>query len=107
MADFSNSVLGVTGASGYVGKAVIAELKARGATKIVAVTRDPAKLTELEGVEVRAGDFAKPETLDAAFKGIDRLLIISTDTIGARIDHQVAAIDAAERAGVGHIIYTS
>lgn len=106
MADFSNSVLGVTGAGGYVGRAVIAELKARGANKIVAITRDPAKAADL-GVDVRAGDFARPETLDAAFKGIDRLLIISTDTVGIRIDQQRAAIDAAERAGVGHILYTS
>jgi NAD(P)H dehydrogenase (quinone) len=106
MADFSNSVLGVTGASGYVGRAVIANLKARGANRIVAITRDPARLTDL-GVETRAGDFAKPETLAAAFEGIDRLLIISTDSVGVRIDQQRGAIDAAEAAGIGHIIYTS
>ncbi len=104
MADFSNSVLGVTGAGGYVGRAVIVNLKARGANRIVAITRDPAKLADLE---VRAGDFAKPETLDAAFKGVDRLLIISTDSVGVRIGQQTGAIDAAERAGVSHIIYTS
>lgn len=107
MPDFSNAVLGVTGASGYVGQAVVANLKARGAKKIVAITRDPAKLAGLVGVEVRTGDFSKPETLDAAFKGIDRLLIVSTDAIGARIPQQVAAIDAAERAGVSHLLYTS
>ena len=107
MTDFSNSVLGVTGASGYVGRAVIASLKARGASKIVAITRDPAKIAEIEGVEVRAGDFAKSETLEAAFKGIDRLLLISTSDVGIRLPHQIAAIDAAERAGVGHILYTS
>ena len=107
MADFSNSVLGVTGAAGYVGRAVISNLKTRGASKVVAITRDPAKLADIEGIEVRAGDFSKPDTLDAAFKGIDRLLIISTDTVGVRISHQTGAIDSAERAGVGHILYTS
>jgi NAD(P)H dehydrogenase (quinone) len=107
MADFTNSVLGVTGAAGYVGRAVVANLRARGAGRIVAVTRDPGKLADVEGVEVRGGDFSRPETLDAAFKGIDRLLIISTDTIGVRIPHQTGAIDAAEQAGVGHILYTS
>lgn len=107
MADFSNSVLGVTGAAGYVGRAVIANLKARGAKRVVAVTRDPAKLADMEGIEVRAGDFSRPDTLAAAFKGVDRLLIISTDTVGVRIEHQTGAIDAAERAGVGHILYTS
>src|SRR5690606_32067343 len=100
-------VLGVTGASGYVGRAVIAHLKARGANKIVAITRDPAKLADIEGVEARAGDFDKPETLAAAFRGIDRLLVISTSEVGSRLAGQAAAIDAAERAGVGHILYTS
>ena len=107
MADFSNSVLGVSGASGYVGRAVIAELKRRGAKKIVAITRDASKIADLDGVEVRTADFYKPETLAAAFKGIDRLLVISTSNIGERLPHQIAAIDAAEKAGVGHIIYTS
>jgi NAD(P)H dehydrogenase (quinone) len=68
VADFSNSVLGVSGASGYVGRAVISNLKARGAKKIVALTRDPGKLADIEGVEVRAADFYEPETLDLAFK---------------------------------------
>lgn len=107
MADFSNSVLGVAGAGGYVGRAVIANLKARGAKKIVAVTRDPSKLAEIDGIEVRPGDFYKPETLATAFKGIDRLLLISTSNVGERLPHQIAAVDAAERAGVGHILYTS
>lgn len=106
MADFSNSVLGVSGASGVVGRSVIANLKARGANKIVAITRDPAKVADL-GVEVRTADFYKPETLEGAFKGIDRLLLISTSNVGERLPHQLAAVDAAERAGVGHILYTS
>jgi NAD(P)H dehydrogenase (quinone) len=107
MADFSNSVLGVTGAAGYVGRAVIANLKARGAKKIVAITRDPAKIADIDGVEIRSADFYKPETLSAAFAGIDRLLIISTSNVGERLPHQLAAVDAADHAGVGHIIYTS
>lgn len=107
MTDFSNSVLGVTGANGYVGRAVIANLKARGAKRIVAITRDPAKLADVDGLEVRRGDFADAASLDAAFKGVERLLIISTDTVGIRIPQQTGAIDAAERAGVSHILYTS
>jgi NAD(P)H dehydrogenase (quinone) len=107
MADFSGTVLGVTGASGYVGSAVIANLKARGAKRIVAITRDPGKLSDLDGVEVRAGDFYKPETLGPAFAGIDRLLMISAAVVGERLPHQIAAVEAAERAGVSHILYTS
>jgi NAD(P)H dehydrogenase (quinone) len=107
MSDFSSSVLGVTGANGYVGRAVIAQLKARGAKHIVAITRDPKKLADIDGIEVRRGDFSEPASLDAAFKGIERLLIISTDSVGVRIGQQTGAIDAAEKAGVSHILYTS
>ena len=107
MTDFSNSVLGVTGASGSLARTVIANLKTRGAKKIVAVTRDPGKIAEIDGVEARAADFSKPETLDAAFEGIDRLLIVSATGLGVRIARHIAAIDAAERAGVSHLLYTS
>lgn len=107
MADFSGSVLGVTGASGALARTVIGYLKSRGAKKIVAVTRDRGKIADIEGVEARAGDFSKPETLDSAFQGVERLLIISATDLGVRIGRHVAAIDAAERAGVSHILYTS
>lgn len=110
MSDFSNSTIAVTGAAGHLGRAVIGYLQARGAKHIVAVTRDPAKLAGLKGVEVRRGDFNDPVSLDAAFRGVDRLLIISTDTIGAdggRARQHIAAVDAAERAGVSYIAYTS
>jgi NAD(P)H dehydrogenase (quinone) len=107
MADFSGAVLGVTGASGYVGRAVVHNLKQRGAKRIVAISRDPGTLADLDGVEVRAGDFYKPETLGTAFAGIDRLLMISAAVVGERLPHQIAAVDAAERAGVSHILYTS
>lgn len=110
MSDFSNSTIGVTGASGQLGRAVIAQLQQRGAKKIVAITRDPAKLADLHGVDVRAGDFSNPASLAAAFKGVERLLVISTDTVGipgGRHVQHTAAIDAAERAGVKHIVYTS
>jgi NAD(P)H dehydrogenase (quinone) len=86
---------------------VIANLKARGAKKIVAITRDPAKLTDVQGIEVRAGDFSQPDGLAAAFAGIDRLLLISSDALGVRREQQVRAVELAEQAGVSHILYTS
>ena len=110
MSDFSNSTIGVTGASGHLGRAVIAHLQRRGAKKIVAITRDPAKLADLHGVDARVGDFANPASLDTAFRGVDRLLLISTDAVGipgGRHPLHSAAIDAAERAGVKHVVYTS
>ncbi len=112
MSDFSNSTLGVTGAAGPFGRTVVETLLARGAKQIVAITRAPDKLADLaaKGVTIRAGDFDDPKSLDAAFAGIDRLLIVSTDKVGqpgARFAQHKAAVEAAKRAGVKHILYTS
>ena len=59
------------------------------------------------GATTRTADFAQPETLAAAFEGVDRLLIISTDDVDTRLPGQLAAISAAQAAGVGHVLYTS
>lgn len=56
-------------------------------------------------MDVRQGDFDHQETLDAAFAGIDRILLVSAD--GAQIRQHANAVAAAERAGVGFIAYTS
>lgn len=114
MAD-SNNVLGVTGASGKLGREVLELLldeQKIAPSRIVAITRDPAKLADFakRGVQVRAGDFEKVETLPTAFAGVQRLLIISTDAIdrpGRRLDQHRNAIAAAKAAGVKHVVYTS
>src|SRR4051812_32571450 len=96
---------GITGASGTLGRLTTEALLARvPASDVVLITRDPSKL-DGNGAEVRAGDFSDPASLD--FSGIDRLLIISTDTVGTRVAAQKAAIDAAVAAGVDRIAYTS
>lgn len=102
----------VTGAAGHLGRRVVDYLLERNAGPIIATTRDPSKLAELaaKGVDVRAADFDKPETLSSAFAGADRLLLISTDAVyvpGQRVAQHKAAIAAAEMAGVKHIVYTS
>ncbi len=109
MSDFINTSLLVTGASGHLGRAAVEELLARGATKVIAGTRDPSKLADLadKGVEIRTVDFNDPASLPAAFAGVERLLIVSTDGIGSRIAQQTAAVEAARAAGVRHIVYTS
>jgi NAD(P)H dehydrogenase (quinone) len=61
-------------------------------------------------VEVRKGDFDDPATLDAAFRGGERLLIVSTDSLdrpGHRFEQHRNAIEAAVRSGVKHVLYTS
>ncbi len=105
----------VTGANGHLGRRVIAhllEMHKISPANIVATSRDPGKLDALakQGVQVRQADFENPATLDNAFKGVDRALIISTDAIdrpGRRLAQHKAAVEAAKRAGVKHVLYTS
>jgi NAD(P)H dehydrogenase (quinone) len=109
MTQFKNDTILVTGASGQFGRLVLDELLAKGASKIVAGTRAPDKLAaySAKGVDVRALDFEKTDTLASAFAGVDRVLIISTDSVGSRFAQHQAAIAAAQEAGVKHIVYTS
>lgn len=110
MASSKKSRVLVSGAGGQMGRRVVDLLVAGGGVEVVAGTRDPNKLTGLADVAVRKVDFDDPLTLDAAFAGIDRVLIISTDAIGVpgqRQRQHRAAVDAAARAGVSHIVYTS
>lgn len=99
---------GVTGASGQLGRLVTAGLTAAvDPREVVLITRSPDALAPHPGTTVRLGDFARPETLDHAFAAIETLLLISTDTVGVRLEQQRAAIAAAARAGVGRVLYTS
>jgi NAD(P)H dehydrogenase (quinone) len=100
----------VTGASGHLGRRVVEELLDRvDARELILVTRHPDVLAEYAdgGAQVRAGDFTDPSSLPGAFAGGERLLLISTDAIGARVQHQRDAIDAAVAAGIRHVAYTS
>ena len=101
----------VTGATGKFGTKVVETLlKTVPASQLAVSVRKPEKAEGLRarGVEVRQGDFDHPETLDSAFAGIDRLLIISADGDNeTRIRQHANAVAAAERAGVKFIAYTS
>lgn len=101
----------VTGATGQLGRLVISSLLSASvpASSIAALVRDKAKAADLAalGVTIRVGDYGKPETLAAAFAGIKRLLLISSSEIGQRAAQHRNAIDAAKKAGVSLIAYTS
>ena len=106
-----NDRLLVTGAAGRLGRAVVEELLRLG-KQVVAATRSPEKLDDLRrrGVEVRAADFDRPDTLRTAFAGVDRLAVISTDALdtpGRRLTQHRAAVAAAVESGVRHVVYTS
>lgn len=101
----------VTGATGHLGHLVIEDLLSRGvsASDVVAVVRTPSKAADLaaRGVQVREGDYSRPETLPAALAGVQRLLLVSASEPGARVAQHAAVIDAAAAAGVERITYTS
>jgi NAD(P)H dehydrogenase (quinone) len=101
----------VTGATGKLGTKVVETLLKTVPTNQLAVSvRNPEKAEGLRarGVEVRQGDFDRPDILDAAFSGINRLLIISADGDNeTRIRQHTNAVAAAAHAGVTFIAYTS
>lgn len=105
----------VTGAGGHLGRRVIElllEADAGHAGHIIAGTRNPAGLADVaaRGVTVRKIDFDDPATLADGFRGVDRVLIISTDSLDGtdrRLRQHERAVEAAARAGVRHVVYTS
>lgn len=99
--------IAITGATGQLGRLVIAALGSRAqGEQVVALARDPAAAAGL-GDEARAFDYNRPETLEPALAGVDTLLLISSNEIGRRAAQHGAVIDAARHAGVSHIVYTS
>ncbi|QKS69914.1 SDR family oxidoreductase [Paenalkalicoccus suaedae] len=101
----------ITGATGKLGSKIVENVLARVSPEEVAVSvRDTSKAEGLKvlGVDVRRGDFDDPESLDEAFEGVDKLLIISTDGDNeTRIKQHANAVDAAKRSGVAFVAYTS
>ena len=101
----------VTGASGQLGRLVIEHLRRLDpSADITAMVRTPQAADELAPFRVatRIGDYTDPASLDAALTGIDRLLLISSSVLGGqRAAHHKNVIDAATRAKVSLIAYTS
>lgn len=101
----------ITGATGALGSRIVDRLLTRLPAETLGVSvTDPDRAADLaaRGVRVRHGDFTDPDSLDKAFEGADRLLIVSAAIRGpgaARASR--AAIDAAVRAGASRILYTS
>lgn len=97
----------VTGASGHVGGRV-AELLAEDDQNLRLMTRSPEEVSVPDSGEVIRGDYAEPETLDAAFADVDVAFIVSGYAKpGRRAELHGNAIDAAARAGVEHVVYLS
>lgn len=100
----------ITGATGQLGQLVISQLLEKvPAGQIVAAVRDPAKASALaaRGVQVRRADYGDAASLDAAFAGAEKVLLISSSEIGQRTAQHLNVLAAAKRAGVQLIAYTS
>ncbi|WP_339861423.1 NAD(P)H-binding protein [Thalassospira alkalitolerans] len=103
----------ITGANGQLGHAIVKKILGFvSADQVAAICRDPQKAADLcaLGVQVRPGDFDKPESLSRAFEGASQVLIVSSNARAyggdPLIQHQ-NAIDAARAAGAARIVYTS
>lgn len=95
----------VTGAAGKAGSAVVRAFARRG-VPVLALVRDPAqapRLAELPGITVVTGDLRRRSTLGAALDGATRALLISSPR-EEMVDTQISFIDAAQAAGVPHIV---
>lgn len=99
--------IGITGATGQLGRLVLAKLKERvDSAAIVALARSASRAADL-GVTVSEADYNKPETLERALHTVDTLLLISSNEIGRRAVQHRNVISAARMAGVKRIVYTS
>jgi NAD(P)H dehydrogenase (quinone) len=100
----------ITGATGQLGRLVIASLLKRvPAARLVAVVRNVEKASDIAamGVQVRFADYNHPASWSTALHGASKLLLISSNEIGQRTQQHKTVIDAAERAGVKLLAYTS
>jgi NAD(P)H dehydrogenase (quinone) len=98
--------IGVSGASGHLGRAVVSELLQRAdGHEVFAITRTPETFSG--PARGRFADYNRAESLAEAYAGLDRLLIIPTVDPVKRGAQNVAAIDAAVKAGVKHIVFMS
>ena len=98
---------GVTGATGQLGRLVVEKLKEKGlSSSIVALVRNTEKAAEL-AVEAREFDYNNPAKLVDALKGIEKLILISGNELGKRAEQHANVIEAAKKAGVKWVVYTS
>ena len=99
--------IGVSGASGQLGSAVVQALaETVAAENLVAISRTPKTDRTYAG---RLGDYDQSETLVAAYQGLDRLLLIPGADLrpGIRSRQMLVAVDAAAQAEVGHVFLLS
>jgi uncharacterized protein YbjT (DUF2867 family) len=101
-------LIAVVGATGHQGGAVVRALRASGQFKVRALTRNPAKHSQLAD-EVVLADLNRPETLNAAFAGAHGVFLVTNAWEPGTEEHKqaAAAVKAAKDAGVQHFIWST
>jgi len=100
----------ITGATGKLGRHVVEALLAKvPATEIAVAVRDPKKAEDLaaRGVEVRRANYDDAASVEAALRGAEKVLLISSSEVGKRDAQHRAVVDAAKKNGVKLLAYTS
>ncbi|VVO22071.1 hypothetical protein PS726_04295 [Pseudomonas fluorescens] len=104
----TRKIIAVVGATGHQGGAVVRALQANGQFKVRALTRNPAEHPQLAD-EVVLADLARPQTLKAAFAGAHGVFLVTNFWEPGTDEHTqaLAAVHAAEAAGVQHFIWST
>ncbi|CAN5619016.1 SDR family oxidoreductase [soil metagenome] len=100
----------ITGATGQLGTIVVQNLLQKtSASQIAALVRDESKAADLidRGVAVRVGSYDDIASLDKAMQGVDKVLLIAGTDEHKRLQQHQNVVDAAQKAGVQCIAYTS
>lgn len=105
-------MIAITGANGHLGKATIQFLLQKVApTNIIAIVRNPETVNDFkeQGVIIRQADYNDYDTLENAFKNVEKVLQIST--IGVDIKtakrQEKNVVNAMAENNIKHIVYTS
>jgi NAD(P)H dehydrogenase (quinone) len=99
--------IAITGATGQLGRLVLDSLRKKAPVAgLAALVRSPEKATDL-GVDAHEADYDRPATLDRALSGVRTLLLISGPVPGQRVAQHRNVIEAAKKAGVERVVYTS
>ncbi|GAA1666070.1 SDR family oxidoreductase [Glycomyces endophyticus] len=100
-------MIGITGATGGVGSGTVRRLLEAGRGDVVALARRPEAVPPAPGLEARRADYDDPASLEAAMRGLDTLVMVSSDGLAETMErHHRNVIAAADAAGVKRVVYT-